>query len=176
MQQQNPSQLPTRTPSAEEQKVIDDVLALYQLRPSEESYAHYADDATFHDPVSIAPTRESIQSQFNGMPKLFADSVTEHYDVLDDSSQPRSIVLNLTQKYVFKSPLPGKKEGSAKTVNSKITLKRNAQGLITEHIEEWDHEKNKTSEDGFMGKVQEFRKKMDAKLVESTVSSDPSKV
>lgn len=51
----------------------------------------------------------------------------------------------------------------------------NSEGLIEEHIEEWDHEKNKTGEDGFMGKIQEARKKMDAKLVEATVSTDPDK-
>jgi len=52
----------------------------------------------------------------------------------------------------------------------------NERGLIEEHLEEWDHEGNKTEQDGFMGKVQQARKKMDAKLVEAIVSSDPSKV
>lgn len=37
--------------------------------------------------------------------------------------------------------------------------------------------KNKTAdEDGFMGKLMEARKKADAKLVEATVPSDPTKV
>lgn len=40
----------------------------------------------------------------------------------------------------------------------------------------WDHETNKQGNEGFMGKVQAFRKKADAKLVEKTVPSDPSKV
>lgn len=40
----------------------------------------------------------------------------------------------------------------------------------------WDHETNKQGDEGFFGKVQAFRKKTDAKLVEKTVSSDPSKV
>ena len=40
----------------------------------------------------------------------------------------------------------------------------------------WDHETNKQGDEGFMGKVQAFRKKTDAKLVEKTVPSDPSKV
>lgn len=40
----------------------------------------------------------------------------------------------------------------------------------------WDHETNKQGDEGFMGKVQAFRKKADAKLVEKTVPSDPSKV
>lgn len=86
-----------------------------------------------------------------------------------ESSTPQRLELNLTQRYVFKLP---EKE---KTVNSKITLHKNAKGLITEHDEEWDHEANKTDEDGFMGKLQRLRKQFDAKLVEKTVSSDPDK-
>lgn len=43
-------------------------------------------------------------------------------------------------------------------------------------IYRWDHETNKSGDDGFFGKLQAFRKKTDAKLVEKTVPSDPSKV
>jgi len=61
-------------------------------------------------------------------------------------------------------------------MNSLVTLKLNPEGKIKYHDEEWNHEDNKDADDGFMGKVQEARKKVDAKLVEATVSSDPSKV
>lgn len=67
----------TREPSSKEQKLIDDILLNYQLKPTQETYSHYAEDAVFHDPVSIARGKESIQAQFNGMPRLFAESVTE---------------------------------------------------------------------------------------------------
>ena len=67
----------TRQPSQQEQKLIDDILLLYQAKPTHESYSHYAEDAVFHDPVSIARGKESIMSQFNGMPKIFAESHTE---------------------------------------------------------------------------------------------------
>ena len=62
-----------------------------------------------------------------------------------------------------------------KTVNSKLTFKLNGQGLIEEHIEEWDHQDNNTADDGIMGKLQEQRKKVDAKMVDTFVSSDPKK-
>ncbi|CAD6587655.1 MAG: hypothetical protein ASARMPREDX12_002960 [Alectoria sarmentosa] len=166
---------PTRTPSASEQTLIDDVLKLYQLQPSEQAYSHYSEDATFHDPVSIAKGLDSIKSQFNGMPKLFAESVTETCDMLA-SSTPSRIEINLTQKYVFKSPIPFKAKGAEKPVNSKVTFHLDGEGLIVKHDEEWDHETNKQGDEGFMGKVQAFRKKADAKLVEKTVPSDPSKV
>jgi len=60
----------TRQPSPQEDKMIQDILRNYQLKPSEETYSHYSEDAVFHDPVSIARGKESIQSQFNGMPRV----------------------------------------------------------------------------------------------------------
>ena len=81
--------LPTRQPSQQEQKFIDDILALYQCKPTHEIYSHYAEDAIFHDPVSIARGKESIMSQFNGMPKIFAESHTERA-YQEASTQPAS--------------------------------------------------------------------------------------
>ena len=184
--------LATREATSEEQTFITDILKLYQLEPSEQAYRHYADSAVFHDPVSIAKGKDSVKSQFNGMPKIFARSDTKGISLITScsdmliantfsevavlaSSTPSQLQLNLTQHYVFKSPIPFKKEGAEKTVNSKLTFKLNSQGLIEEHIEEWDHETNKTADDGFMGKLQEQRKKMDAKMVDTFVSSDPKK-
>lgn len=67
----------TREATPEEQKFITDILKLYQLDPNEQSYSYYAETAVFHDPVSIAKGKESIMSQFNGMPKIFARSDTK---------------------------------------------------------------------------------------------------
>ena len=106
--------------------------------------------------------------------ELHTDSFAE-VAVLE-SSTPSQLEINLTQHYVFKSPIPFKKEGTEKTVNSKVTFKLNQQGLIEEHIEEWDHQGNKTADDGFMGKLQEQRKKIDASLVEKTVPTNPDKL
>ena len=168
--------LSTRTPSTTEQRIIDDILKLYQLNPTEEAYQHYSPNAVFHDPVSIAEGLDSIRSQFNGMPKVFAESITKKSDVLANTP-PNTLAINLTQHYVFKSPIPFKSKGTEKTVNSKVTFHFDEAGKIEKHDEEWDHETNKTaSEDGWMGKVMEGRKKVDAKLVEKTVPSDPSKV
>lgn len=104
--------LPSRPATSQEQTIINEILKLYCLQPSEQAYSHYTPTATFHDPVSIAKRLETIKSQFNGMPKLFGSSTTQICEVLD-SSTPDSLELNLTQRYVFKSPLPGKnkKEG-----------------------------------------------------------------
>ena len=69
--------LPAREPSAEENGIIQDILALYQCRPSEKAYSHYSADAQFRDPVSIAKGKSQIQAQFNGMPKIFSESETK---------------------------------------------------------------------------------------------------
>ena len=69
-----------------------------------------------------------------------------------------------------------KSKGMEKTVNSKITLFLNGDGLIERHNEEWDHQGNMTADDGFKGKMMEGRKKMGAKLIEKVIPSDPSKV
>lgn len=105
------------------------------------------------------------------MPKLFERSDTQKCEVLDTQQPKDSIVLDLTQHYVFKG---GKTP--EKTVNSKITLELDGEGMIKHHEEEWDHQPNKTADDGFMGKIQEWRKKADAKMVEVGVSSDPKKI
>ncbi len=60
----------TRKPNSSEQTLIDEILSLYQLKPTDKSYSHYRSDAVFHDPVSIAKGLDSIKSQFNGMPKV----------------------------------------------------------------------------------------------------------
>lgn len=69
--------LPAREATPAEKTLIDHVLKLYCLAPSEQAYRHYAEHAVFHDPVSIAKGKASIMSQFNGMPKIFAQSVTQ---------------------------------------------------------------------------------------------------
>lgn len=177
---QSTKSMPTRQPTAEEKTIIDEVLSLYQCKPTEQSYAHYAETAVFSDPVSIAQGKQSIMSQFNGMPKVFASSTTQKCDVLDTSGSSSTkspgskggdtdLKLNLTQHYVFKA---GKKE---KTLNSLVTLTLR-DGMIQHQEEEWDHKPNTTGEDGFMGQLNEYRKKFSAKIVEKTVTSDPSKV
>lgn len=64
------SSLATRQPKPEEKEIIDEVLDLYQLKPSEKAYSHYSETAVFHDPVSIAKGKKSIQSQLQVVPSF----------------------------------------------------------------------------------------------------------
>lgn len=166
-----------REPNDAERPVVNEVLSLYQLHPTEKSYAHYRSDAVFHDPVSTAHGLDKIKSQFNGMTKLFERSDTIRCEVIDDGF-PDTLVLDLTQHYVFKGA-----KHPEKTLNSKITLKRDHDGMIYNHLEEWDHKKAFSTEEGYMGdgfvgdrfmhKLSEWRRKGDARLIGAFFASDP---
>jgi hypothetical protein len=92
------------------------------------------------------------------------------------------------------------KVGGQKTTDSKVTFLRDpATGLITQYVflllypsplpflsltfppprplrsheEEWTGDKNSSSEDGFLGTIQEMRKKFSAKAVNAFVDSTP---
>jgi hypothetical protein len=82
--------LPTREPSADESKIIQDILSLYQCKPSENAYSHYAETAQFRDSVSIAKGKSQIQAQFNGMPKLFSSSETQGAITQERASHDRN--------------------------------------------------------------------------------------
>lgn len=105
---------------------------------------------------------------------LTSTSSTDYALLSESTSQ--ELKLNLTQRYIFKSPIPFVSQGAEKTMNSLVTLKLDEAGKIKEHHEEWNHEENKTADGGYMGMLAEWRKKFDAKVVEMTVSSDPSDV
>ena len=93
--------LPTREATAEEQQFITDILKLYQLEPSEQSYRHYADSAVFHDPVSIAKGKETLMAQFNGMPKIFARSDTKGIISLAALPSQKRSLLTMYQRSQF---------------------------------------------------------------------------
>jgi hypothetical protein len=59
----------TRQPSGQEKQLTDDVLYLYQPKPSHQAHSHYAENAAFHDSVSIDRGPDSTKSQLNGKPE-----------------------------------------------------------------------------------------------------------
>lgn len=157
-----------REASGDEGKVIEDVLKLYQLSPTSQAYSHYAPEAVFSDPVSIAEGLDSFKSQFNGMPLIFSKSITKAVKVLDNPKvQSPSFSISLSQEYHFKLG------GMTKLVDSLITFTRNGEGKIVRQEEQWDATHNATSVDGFYGQLQEWRKKLTAGLIHTMVDSTP---
>ena len=45
--------------------------------------------------------------------------------------------------------------------------------VITKHIEEWDHKRDVTREDGFFGMLNDYRKKVTGSVVDAFVSTEP---
>lgn len=56
----NTKSLPSRQPTSEEKVIIDEILSLYQCRPTDKSYSHYKETAVFSDPVSSRHTTVSL--------------------------------------------------------------------------------------------------------------------
>ena len=61
----------------------------------------------------------------------------------------------------------------AQTVNSLLTLQTNEQHLVTRHTEEWDHKRETSREDGFLGMLNEYRKRATAGVTGLFVSQEP---
>jgi hypothetical protein len=48
---------------------------------------------------------------------------------------------------------------TSQVVNSLLTLRLNDANQITRHTEEWDHDREMTTDDGFLGMLKEHRKR-----------------
>jgi hypothetical protein len=89
---------------------------------------------------------------------------TRLIDTAGNAAQPHA-------KLRLQVPHPIQGERCREDCQLQVDIYVQNQGLIEEHLEEWDHESNKM---GFLGRIQEGRKKLDAKMFK-TVPSDPDK-
>ena len=60
-------------------------------------------------------------------------------------------------------------------MNSLLTLETDASHKIIRHTEEWDHKHESTGHDGFLGMLNEMRKKITAGITGMFVGQDPPK-
>lgn len=80
------------------------------------------------------------------------------------------------QRYVFISAAMNvllTYRGSSQTVNSLLTLETNSEHKVVRHTEEWNHHRETTSEDGFLGMLNENRKKITANVTGMFISQEP---
>lgn len=63
----------------------------------------------------------------------------------------------------------------SQTVNSLLTIETDASNKIVRHTEEWDHKHETDSDDGFLGMLNEQRKKITAGITDMFVSKEPPK-
>ncbi|POW15294.1 hypothetical protein PSTT_02259 [Puccinia striiformis] len=112
---------------------------------------------------TIATPLSTIKSQFNGMPKMFSSSTIDKFEVLES---PPSLP----------TP-PGPDQFTV--INQDITYyrsgKRDPKGKVIRHTEEWSHDKVTDKSDGFIGQLNEWRKKAAAEVIAKLVPEEPPK-
>ncbi|KZT08685.1 uncharacterized protein LAESUDRAFT_49843 [Laetiporus sulphureus 93-53] len=162
--------LKERSAQPHEEKIVQGIKELYSCKPSEETYKIYSNDAVFHDPIGIAEGIKAIRAQFNGLVKIFPRADVTKFRILENpSSVPKSTILIDQDVAYYRDP-----SGSpTKTVNSLLTLQTNDAHQITRHTEEWDHKRETTRDDGFLGLLNEQRKKITASVTGMFISQDP---
>ncbi|CEH19304.1 hypothetical protein CBOM_06351 [Ceraceosorus bombacis] len=168
--------LPTRSPTEDEKPVLQALRDLYSCDPRSSSYAQYSESATFHDPVSIASGLPKIRAQFNALVALFPRSSIDKFNVLDTSAASITVKRGLLLVDQDVTYYRSKEHGAEpfKTMNSLLTIERDAQGRITRHTEEWNHNAVTDSDNsGFGGVLNEARKKAFAAISMPFVDQTP---
>ncbi|KDR85737.1 hypothetical protein GALMADRAFT_234798 [Galerina marginata CBS 339.88] len=165
--------LEERQAQQHEQPIIKAIKELYSCKPKDTTFDIYAKDAVFHDPIGIANGVGSIRSQFFGLAKIFSRSDIPKFRILQNPSTvaPNTILIDQDVAYF----LDAKSSSPTKVVNSLLTLKFDDTNKVVSHNEEWDHKKTTTNEDGFLGLVNEKRKKLTAGITDMFVGGGENK-
>jgi len=165
--------LSSRTVQPHEEQIIEAVKELYTCKPTERAYAVYADNAVFHDPIGIAKGVDSIRAQFNGLAKIFPRADIPKFRVLQNPPHvPATTILVDQDVAYYHDP---KANAPTKLMNSLLTIETNTAHKVTRHTEEWNHNKSSTGEDGFLGMLNEERKKLTASLTDAIVGKNAPK-
>ena len=70
--------------SPERQALLDDIIALYSCQPTRERVERYTPDCVYDDQFVYANNRYKMAGQWFALPKLFAESKNEGYEVVVD--------------------------------------------------------------------------------------------
>ncbi|KAE9409114.1 hypothetical protein BT96DRAFT_807017 [Gymnopus androsaceus JB14] len=162
--------LEERSAQAHEQEVIRALKEMYSCSPQENTFSVYTPNAVFKDPIGIAEGVGSIKAQFIGLTKLFPRADITKFRVLANPPTVAKNTLLIDQDVAYFRD--SKSASPTKSINSLLTLQLDDTHKITSHIEEWNHSKSTTGEDGFLGTLNEHRKKMTAKLTDTFVGKD----
>ncbi|KAF8921933.1 hypothetical protein CPB85DRAFT_1265180 [Mucidula mucida] len=160
-------QLKERSAQSHEQPIIAALKEMYSCSPKDSTFGIYTKDAVFHDPVGIAKGSSSISAQFIGLAKLFPRAEVTKFRVLENPSSlpPPKMLIDQDVAYYRNAS----NSSPTKVVNSLLTLDLDSNHKVTFHTEEWDHEKSSTSDDGFFGMLNEYRKKLTASMTDTVV-------
>ncbi|KAG6008426.1 hypothetical protein E4U21_004448 [Claviceps maximensis] len=94
----NPSaSLPLSPPR---QALLDDILALYSMKPTVDRIKRYTPDCIYDDPFGYADNRYKVAGQWFALPKMFSSSVNAGYEVV--RSDDEVLQFKSEQKWTFK--------------------------------------------------------------------------
>lgn len=117
--------------SEEQETIVGSVLDLFAGRPSLEKLAFWRDDATFHDPLTIAKGRDQYSAQWYGLQQAFSEINRLNHQV-KDAGNP--ILMDLRTKYVIKGL------GKEQTIQSLVAIHLDDQGKISKVEDKWNGE------------------------------------
>ncbi|KIK70618.1 hypothetical protein GYMLUDRAFT_89632 [Collybiopsis luxurians FD-317 M1] len=153
-----------------EKDVLQALKEMYSCSPRENTFSIYAPDAVFQDPIGVAEGPASIKAQFIGLTKLFPRADITNFRILANPPSMTKNTLLIDQDVAYFRDRNS--SSPTKVVNSLLTIHLDDSYKILRHIEEWNHSKSSTSEDGFFGMLNEYRKKATANLVDKVVGKD----
>lgn len=155
--------LPVIQPSKEDEPIMEAIKTLYSCKPRESTYDIFAENATFHDPLSIAEGIARIRVQYNGLVKLFPRAEVNRFDLLESpKSLTNGLLINQDVTY-WRSE--NTNDEPFKKMNSLLTVIKDNNGKVLRLTEEWNHDKVSDSNNaGFFGVLNEGRKKAFAAL------------
>ncbi|KAF8910139.1 hypothetical protein CPB84DRAFT_1764706 [Gymnopilus junonius] len=162
--------LPERRMHEHEAPIIVALQEMYTCKLKDTTFDIYQENAVFQDPIGIAHGVDSIRAQFTALSKLFPRADITKFRILENPvNVPTNEILIDQDVAYYRDP-----DASAptKTINSLLTLTFNDHNKITSHVEEWDHKKSINGEDGFIGMINEARKKFTGKVIDTVVGKE----
>ena len=130
--------------------LVEDILLLYQCKPTEKCYSHFASTVEFEDPLEHAKGANSVRSSFNSLSGLFCKSDTLWWRV--ESSSDSLLKLVVMQKWEI--------AGIHKTVDKEhhLDIHLNEEQKIIKIEDRWEGKPLPNSaEGGKMGSLLEVR-------------------
>ncbi|KAF9055848.1 hypothetical protein BJ165DRAFT_1521817 [Panaeolus papilionaceus] len=157
--------LAERQPEKHEAPIFFAVQELYSGNARDSTFTIYNKNSSFRDPISISDGIDSIRSQFSALKKFFPRIDILNFRLLKNPStvDPKTILIDQDVAYYTSKTA----NEPTKVVNSLITLRLDERNKVKSHIEDWDHKKSSTGDDGWMGKINEMRKRIAANLTDT---------
>ncbi|WQF79225.1 hypothetical protein CDEST_04239 [Colletotrichum destructivum] len=159
------------------QKLIDDIIALYSMKPTVERVKRYTADCVYDDQFVYANDRYKMAGQWFALPKLFNASVNEGYQIVKNDRD--LIQFKNEQSWTFKL-IP-----KTATINALVSLSLDPGTVDSDFIQVKYHKDQANDKDyshegvGFSFKkwqADNVAKHMDSKEVEAFVADkDASK-